>query len=65
MIGKKIKELRLLHGLTQAEFAKRLGITSTAISSIEQNRTYPSYLLLKKIVEEFKIDGGWLFSPKK
>lgn len=35
---KKIKELRLKHGLSQVELAKRLGVSSQRICNIERGK---------------------------
>ncbi|MBF0608087.1 MAG: helix-turn-helix transcriptional regulator [Magnetococcales bacterium] len=60
MIGEKFKNIRLLHGLTQTEFGKRLGISTPFVSDIERNRSLPTYPLLKKLIAEFKVDPKWL-----
>ncbi|KJU85198.1 transcriptional regulator, XRE family [Candidatus Magnetobacterium bavaricum] len=65
MIGKKIKEIRLAADLTQTEFGKRLGISKPFVSDLEREQSYPTYLLLKKIITEFKVDCRWLFDVNK
>lgn len=41
-IGNKIKELRILYGLTQQELADRLELSKGFISQLERNLTSPS-----------------------
>ena len=41
MVGEKIKKLRLIQGMTQTELAKRLFVTSGAVSQWEKNLTSP------------------------
>ncbi|MEB3218431.1 MAG: helix-turn-helix transcriptional regulator [Nostocales cyanobacterium 94392] len=50
--GKLIRELRLLIGLTQEQFAARLGVTYPTINRWETGRSKPSPLALEKIEVE-------------
>ena len=53
MNGKQIKKSRLLLGLTQEEFAHRLGVTLCTVNRWENNKSAPSRLAqlqLNKIV---------------
>lgn len=49
-IGKKIKELRTLHNLTQQELANRVELTKGYISQLENDLTEPSVSTLEDIV---------------
>ncbi|NJL80003.1 MAG: helix-turn-helix transcriptional regulator [Richelia sp. RM2_1_2] len=51
-VGKLIRELRLLTGLTQEQFAARLGVTYPTINRWENGRSKPSPLALEKIETE-------------
>ena len=42
IVGKNLREIRNLRGITQAELASAAGISSKSISDIECGRTYPS-----------------------
>jgi len=48
-IGKFIRELRLLMGLTQEQFAAELGVTYSSINRWENGRSKPSPLAMQKI----------------
>jgi ribosome-binding protein aMBF1 (putative translation factor) len=63
-IGEQILRLRLAAGLTQAEVAKRVGTTASAISRYE-NAEYDRYELrtLKKIAEACGGRFQVLFEP--
>lgn len=50
-----IKALRSYHGLTQGEFALRIGFARTTISEVENMRKYPSAALLAAITRQFEI----------
>lgn len=40
-IGEKIKEYRIICGLTQKELGKRLGVTQATVGQYETNTTPP------------------------
>lgn len=44
MNGKQIKKTRLILGLTQEEFAHRLGVTLCTVNRWENNKSAPSRL---------------------
>lgn len=48
-LSKEVKELRLSAGLTQVLFAKKLGVSTSAIKQWESGRCYPSPLHMKLI----------------
>lgn len=48
-IGKFIKRLRMQQGLTQKEFAERIGINEITVNRWENNKTVPSYYYVEKI----------------
>lgn len=54
-IGPKIKALRTERHMTQAEFAQRLGVTKSAVSSYENGSRLPSYDILLKIARIFRV----------
>src|SRR5262245_66660982 len=49
-VGERLRAVRLMHGLSQRELAKRAGVSNAIISLIEQNRTSPSVGSLKKVL---------------
>ncbi len=49
-IGARIKHLRQINGLAQADLAERAGLTKGAISQIERNLTSPSVTNLLEIL---------------
>lgn len=50
-VGARLKAVRLMHGLSQRELAKRSGVTNGLISLIEQNRVSPSVSSLTRVLE--------------
>ncbi len=50
-VGVRLQAVRKLKGLSQRELAKRVGVTNSTISLIEQNRVSPSVGSLKKVLD--------------
>ncbi len=55
LLGKKIKEYRNKYRLTQAELATRVGVTKSTIAAYENDSRQPSYEVLIKMADVFKI----------
>lgn len=53
--GQMIHGLRGKEGITQAEFAERIGITQNMVSDMESGRRNISVNMAKRIAEEFKV----------
>lgn len=56
----RIKELRKSFGLSQSEFANRIGIGQTGISSIERGNSTVTDRTISQIVNSFGVDEHWL-----
>lgn len=54
-LGRKIQKLRKEHGVTQEQFAEKLGISRTHVGHVEQGRKSPSLKLLNKIAKTLKV----------
>lgn len=59
-IGKRIKELRETHHLSQAELAKLCGSNQATVAKTETGKTAPSLKLLMGIAEYFDISMDYL-----
>ncbi|MEH1911192.1 MAG: helix-turn-helix transcriptional regulator [Nostoc sp.] len=57
-VGQIIRDLRLLAGLTQEQFAATLGVTYTTINRWENRRSKPSPLAMEKIERMLEEMGG-------
>ena len=64
-IGKKIKELRSLRGLTQEELANRCELTKGYISQLENDLTEPSISTLEDILLSLGSNFSEFFSEEK
>ena len=64
MLGPRIASLRLTYGLSQAELAKRLHISSSAIGMYEQGRREPSVDTLIALSREFGVSLDYLLSGR-
>ena len=55
LLGKRIKELRKKHGLTQDALAEKLKIEPRQLSKLETGKHYPSFETVLAILETFDI----------
>lgn len=60
MLNKRIKELRISHGLNQVELAKQLSVTKQTVSNWENNNIQPSIDMLVKISEYFSVSTDYI-----
>ncbi|MEW6491397.1 MAG: helix-turn-helix transcriptional regulator [Cyanobacteriota bacterium] len=56
-IGKLIRELRQLMGLTQEQFAAELGVVYPTVNRWENGHCTPSPMAMKLIAQKFKKKG--------
>lgn len=56
----KLKLIRKMSDLTQAEFAKTLGISRGNLSGIELGRIKPTQLVINCVALAYNIDRKWL-----
>lgn len=61
-IGARLQRVRTAHGLSQRELAKRVGVTNSTISLIEQNKVSPSVSSLKKVLDGIPISLADFFT---
>lgn len=63
-IGLRLQGVRKRKGLSQRELAKRVGVTNSTISLIEQNKVSPSISSLKKVLDGIPITLAEFFTPE-
>lgn len=61
-IGARLQLVRKTKGLSQRELAKRVGVTNSTISLIEQNKVSPSVSSLKKVLDGIPISLAEFFT---
>ena len=64
MLGTRIASLRQGRGISQAELAQRLNISTSAIGMYEQGRREPSVDTLVALANEFGVSLDYLLSGK-
>lgn len=67
-VNERIKELRLMQGLTMEQFGERIGIKRASVSLIESGKNNPSDQTIMLICREFGYNEEWLrdgIEPKK
>jgi transcriptional regulator with XRE-family HTH domain len=60
MIAEKIKALRTAHNLTQAELARKLGVTRNGVNSWEQGLSIPSTNYIVELSKLFGVSTDYL-----
>lgn len=61
-IGARLQMVRKAKGMSQRELAKRVGVTNSTISLIEQNKVSPSVSSLKKVLDGIPISLADFFT---
>ena len=59
-MNKRIKELRKTLGLTQLEFANKIGVKRNTVATYEMGRSVPSDSALSLICKTFDVNEIWL-----
>jgi DNA-binding XRE family transcriptional regulator len=62
-IGRRIRELRGFD-MTQAQFARRIGVTQSYLSALEHGEKEPGATVLLAISKEFGNSVDWLLTGK-
>lgn len=60
MLKERLKKIRTLKKMSQEEFGKRLGVTKSTISNIENGRFNITDTMIKLVCSEFNINEDWL-----
>ncbi|PWM54007.1 MAG: hypothetical protein DBX92_14390 [Dielma fastidiosa] len=60
-IGKRIKEARESVGITQAQLAKNIGVTPSAITNYENETSHPKESILYSLMNALNVDANFLF----
>ena len=60
MIADKINALRTAHGWTQAELARKLGLTRNGVNSWEQGLSMPSPTYIVELARIFSVSTDYL-----
>lgn len=64
MLGLRIALLRAEKGWSQAELAKRIGVSASAVGMYEQGRREPSLALLVCLAQELDVTTDYLLTGK-
>lgn len=59
-IAERVQYLRARHGLSQAELAKKLGVTRSAINSWESYDSVPSVEKISKMAKIFNVTSDYI-----
>lgn len=59
--GKRLRHLRMQHGLTQEQLAEAVGLSVDFVSNLERSVNAPSFETLEKLSEVFRLEIRELF----
>jgi len=59
-VGGRIAYIRIKEGLNQEQFGKNIGLSKSNISCFENHKYEPSFQVIVKILEHYKINSDWL-----
>ena len=62
MLGMRIAILRISKGWSQAELARRIGVSASAVGMYEQERREPSLGLLVRLAQELGVTTDYLLT---
>ena len=63
--SEKLRSLRALNGLTQDQFAQKLGLSRSAVGMYETAEREPDFETLEKISSILNVDSGTLLGDSK
>ena len=61
-LGKRIRELRAEHELTQAELAEQIFVSESYVALIESDKRNPSTEIISKLSDYFKVSTDYLLT---
>jgi transcriptional regulator with XRE-family HTH domain len=61
-VGRRLRQLRVAHGLSQRGLARAAGVSNATVSMIEANRVSPSVAALRKILAGFPLGLAEFFA---
>lgn len=61
-MNKRIKELRIVLGLNQTDFAESIGVTRGVIANIELGRVKPREGILNMLMKIYDVNKNWLLN---
>ena len=65
MFGDRLKSLRNRKGLSQAEFAKQIGVSKSSVNMYERGEREPNFETLESIADYFNVDLDYLMGKSE
>ncbi len=64
-IGARMKEVRILRGMSLRNLARKVGVSASFISQVEKNKCQPSLETLRRISEVLEVTTSYLLEPEE
>ena len=61
IIASRIKELRVINGLSQVQIAKELGTTQASVARYERGEIFPKEVHVLWYADRFNVSLDWIF----
>lgn len=61
-MNSRLKEIRTTKGLSQDDFAKKIGISRSHVAGLESGRKNITERLINDVVREYNVNKNWLIS---
>lgn len=59
--GERLRQIRREHGLTQKQFAEKIGSTERGIQRYESGDREPAFRVILAILDNIDVDANYLF----
>lgn len=63
-INERLMKVRHSSGLSQKDFAVRIGCVTSMVSDVERGKQRPPLHYVMNVVTQFNVDGHWLLTGK-
>lgn len=63
-IGARLREVRILRGMSLRNLARKVGVSASFISQVEQNKCQPSLDTLQRVSEALEVTINYLLEPE-
>ena len=65
MLAERLRDLRRRNNITQAKFARAIGVAQQTVGGWEKNNSSPNYELLNKIANYFNVTTDYLLGREE
>jgi len=60
--GQRFKKIRQNKGMSQGDFGNKIGLSKSAVSAVENDKSFVSLEILRTLFMEFDVNLNWLIT---